>query len=64
MVHTFFERLSGDFNQILDYANLTSISEDNPDDEIINWWDDLIDFARSLIDKKKLSLVEVEKKKV
>ena len=28
----------GNFNQILDYANLTSISEDNPDDEIINWW--------------------------
>lgn len=68
----FFERLSGDFNQILDYANLTSISEDNPDDEIINWWDDLIDFARSLIDKKKIESgrsgekksLEFEKKKL
>ena len=68
----FFERLSGDFNQILDYANLTSISEDNPDDEIIDWWDDLIDFARSLIDKKKIESgrsgekksLEFEKKKL
>lgn len=50
----FFQRLSEDFNQILEYANLTSISEDNPNDEIIEWWDDLIDFARSITDKKKI----------
>lgn len=50
----FFQRLSEDFNQILDYANLTSITDNNPNDEIIEWWDDLIDFARSLTDKKKI----------
>lgn len=68
----FFQRLSEDFNQILDYANLTSISENNPDDEIINWWDDLIDFARSLVDKNKIESgrsgekksLEYEKKKL
>ena len=50
----FFDRLSEDFNQILDYAGLLDISSNSPSDEIIEWWDDLADFSRSLIDNKKI----------
>ena len=59
----FFQRLSEDFNQILDYAGLTSISTENPEEEIIRWWDDLIDFSRSLIDEKKVESGRVGEKK-
>ena len=68
----FFDRLSEDFNQILDYAGLLDISSNSPSDEIIEWWDDLADFSRSLIDKKKIKsgrsgekkTLEFEKKKL
>jgi len=68
----FFDRLSEDFNQILDYAGLLDISSNSPSDEIIEWWDDLADFSRSLIDNKKIKsgrsgekkTLEFEKKKL
>ena len=68
----FFDRLSEDFNQILDYAGLLDISSNSPSDEIIEWWDDLADFSRSLIDNKKMKsgrsgekkTLEFEKKKL